>query len=311
MFFEKRCEVRGAVTEQGTEKGIGDDTFRGVHGHQDYTSDNEDDICTYPYVLFFPGILHILYNALQEAIEADPRSAAFIEELRVVERFLHNKPLRLAFITHCLEPAEQGAFKYFSTTHIDWRWEFLEKALNKLVPLLHILFMRFDVGAIQRTVGTVVMDSILSPVATLIATNPHFDTACELYRVVGTTIEHYAKKLEGCWCHENIWKQSKGYKRRRQELETHTGNRRCVWKGRMGPWWVAAGIRLMLAELARCSSDALANAIARAPPDVASRIMQSLKTTRARIIEILEAKLDFFLPHTVSGNRDLLGRVRW
>ena len=217
----------------------------------------------------------------------------------------------LAFITHCLEPAEQGAFKYFSTTHIDWRWEFLEKALNKLVPLLHILFMRFDVGAIQRTVGTVVMDSILSPVATLIATNPHFDTACELYRVVGTTIEHYAKKLEGCWCHENIWKQSKGYKRRRQELETHTGNRRCVWKGRMGPWWVAAGIRLMLAELARCSSDALANAIARAPPDVASRIMQSLKTTRARIIEILEAKLDFFLPHTVSGNRDLLGRVRW
>ena len=46
MFFEKRCEVRGAVTDQGTEKGIGDDTVRGVHGRQDYTSDNEDDIFT-------------------------------------------------------------------------------------------------------------------------------------------------------------------------------------------------------------------------------------------------------------------------
>ena len=36
MFHEKRCELRGGLSDQGTEFGIGDDSIRSIKGFEEY-----------------------------------------------------------------------------------------------------------------------------------------------------------------------------------------------------------------------------------------------------------------------------------
>ena len=78
-FHEKRCEVRGGLSDQGTEKGLGDDTILALRRFADYAHENPDTLFMYPLCLMFPGMLHVLYNALQEAILSEPSSADFLE----------------------------------------------------------------------------------------------------------------------------------------------------------------------------------------------------------------------------------------
>ena len=70
MLHEKRYELRGGLADQGTEKGLGDDSIRSVHGHEDDQSDDATSLFLFPRMLMMPGMLHILYNALQDAVES-------------------------------------------------------------------------------------------------------------------------------------------------------------------------------------------------------------------------------------------------
>ena len=102
----------------------------------------------------------------------------------------------MAFIYHCLiSAAEKESCRHYSVTHIDWKWEFLGKALSKLTPLVLLVFARFSIGAIQGTFSDTERDAIVAPVARVIKDAPHFHVVCELYRVLGVCIEKYAKKL--------------------------------------------------------------------------------------------------------------------
>ena len=87
MFHEKRYELRGGCSDQGTEKGMGDDSIRSVHGHEEYESDDANSSFLFPRMLMMAGMLHILYNALQDAILSVPESKTFLDQLRFVDHF--------------------------------------------------------------------------------------------------------------------------------------------------------------------------------------------------------------------------------
>ena len=107
-------------------------------------------------------------------------------------------------------------------------------------------------------------------------------------------VETYARILEGCWCHQHVWAQKTSCKRKKSALVAETGHRLCVWKNRMGPWWVACGIRQMLAELSRCSSERLDAWIASLPDVAKVGMLRRLQLMRSRLIETLLFKLEFF-----------------
>ena len=63
-----------------------------------------------------------------------PAVKDFMNHLRALESFLSDRQLRRTFLRSCL--VDQPCFDSFtnySTIHINWRWAFLSKALDKLV----------------------------------------------------------------------------------------------------------------------------------------------------------------------------------
>ena len=241
MFHEKRGEVKGCTSDQGTEKGLADDPVVVLPRFADYTG---PDMFMYPAAMWLPGHLHIFFNALQEAIEGMDGHKDFIHKLRAVEDFLSDKSLRRAFQARCLRPEDVRLFEWYSTVHIDWKWEFLSKALDKLVVLIRIMIRDFDAKKISGAGKQSVTESNKTNLcAAVFADEPHFPEMCELLRVLGVVIEKHAHKLESCWCHSDIWGSRQAYKKRRAAVKTKVSANQCIWKGRMSPWWVAKGMQ--------------------------------------------------------------------
>ena len=94
----------------------------------------------YPSCLYVPEHLHIVFNALQHAVEVLPVHRHFITRLKALEQFLADKQLRRFYVATCLQGhARVAMFKQYSTVHIDWRWEVLNKALDQLIPLFNAM----------------------------------------------------------------------------------------------------------------------------------------------------------------------------
>ena len=167
-FHEKRLEVRGGLSDQGTERGLGDDTILSHPRYADYDNDDPDMLFMYPLCLMLPGMLHVLYNALQEAILSIPSSSEFLEHLRIIESFFCNKELRSAFQHQCFRSYEERKLSdAYSTVHIDWKWEFLSRALDKLVPLLSLVALRFTIESMTASGSSLLKTSLTTTVAAI------------------------------------------------------------------------------------------------------------------------------------------------
>lgn len=87
MFHEKRFEVIGGCADQGTEKGMGDDSIRCLEQFSTYEPENRDDLFMYPFLLMLLGMLHVLYNALQEGVTGTLGNQESLASLRAMEAF--------------------------------------------------------------------------------------------------------------------------------------------------------------------------------------------------------------------------------
>ena len=258
----------------------------------------------YPLLLNIPGHLHIFYNALREAVESMDGCKDFLDQLRHVEDFLSAKFMRRAFQARCFyDAAERKLFNYFSTVHINWKWEFLTRALKPLVPLLPTMTKRFDTTLLLEASSNVTEKGTIMTVGAILANNPSFAAICELVRIVAAVVEKYAGKLEGCWCHEEVWAQKTGYKRKRQQFVAQTGHNFCVWKGRMAPWFVAVGIRQMVSDISNSGSELLTSILDDMTEGVRSGLLIKLHQMKSRLIKALLAKLKLWdhIPYKALG----------
>jgi hypothetical protein len=203
-FDESRLGFRGWTSDQGTERGIADDGLEIIPQFRGRYDAKSAQSYMYPRMLNVPGHLHILYNALESACKSLPTMEKFTERLKALQRFLCKRPLRRKFVKSCLEAAtddEQQMFMHYSSVHIDWRWEYLSKALDKLIPLLDTLFKFWDeskmlIGETDKSNNSEICD------VTKVQGCKHFIEFAEMLRVSGKSIERIAHRLEGCECHK-------------------------------------------------------------------------------------------------------------
>jgi len=228
-------------------------------------------------------------------LESIASTKNFIDELRIVQDFLSKKYLRRAFQAMCLSEDERSQFHTYSVVHIDWKWEFLSRALNALVPLLNILALWFDASKLKGSINGVADETKVEAVGTVLRGNSNFAERAELFRVAGCVTKKYSSKLEGCWCHEEIWTRKLGYKRRKMQLLAESGSSKCMWKGKLGPWWVAVGMAMMFTELAACSSSRLDAWLSELDRSARAALVDDLQRFRTHIIEVLKTKLSFWL----------------
>ena len=94
MFHGKRAEVIGGLSDQGTERNVGEDTVFSLSQFRGAFHPDSNNAFMYPNCLWVTGLLHILYNALEEAITSLPGYDDFIAKLRILDQLLSDRMLR-------------------------------------------------------------------------------------------------------------------------------------------------------------------------------------------------------------------------
>ena len=107
---------------------------------------------------------------------------------------------------------------------MDWKWEFWTSLLKPLVPMLPLLAEKFDASKLCDSSCTVTEKGTINQVAAILKHDPDIAAVSELVRVVGSTIDEYVGLLETCWCHEVVWKNTKSWKRKRQQFTALHGH---------------------------------------------------------------------------------------
>ena len=96
----------------------------------------------------------------------------------------------------------------------------------------------------QKTDTGTLKKQTIGKMADVLKEGWYFIVLCHMFLCVGKVIQHFAKKLEGCFCHEAVWVDKRhSFKKRKRIVEQDTCADNCCWKGRRGPWWAAQGVR--------------------------------------------------------------------
>ena len=299
MHAELVAQVFGITSDQGTEKGQADiDTMEEgsvAHVHQSAGAGH-----LYPFALWMPEALHILYNALESSIKKLRGHEHWLNRLKSIERFLCDKSMRRLF--RLLFGQDDPEFlKSYSTVHIDWRWEMLSKALDQLLPILRKLRERFDLDRFLRSEDGAKVDANVVREAHVAINSTHFPELSEMMRLHGKILEKYAHRLEGCECHRSLL-TSKTYRaNKRKRMQQMTGYPTCFMKNRQACWFAAVGYDQLLAEVGACSSDAVQEALQAMDPTERPSLIRLMTLLSEAIKEELAHKYGFLqeLPYCI------------
>ena len=160
----------------------------------------------------------MLYNSLEESCKSLDIADWYFGALANVVNCFSCKDWRRKFQVLCLAGSEMAhRFNRFPVTHIDWRWETLQPAIDRTVPLLPILAEFWD-GANMRSSESGGSDSvILRGLESVLLDVSLFLLYAELFRAVATVIQKYAGELEICDCHQHIWRQRAIFAKRKMQ----------------------------------------------------------------------------------------------
>lgn len=202
-FHMVRCEVKATTSDQGTEVGIGDDPICILDAFRDFDPGSSRSYM-YPNSLQMVGHLHILFNALHACAKSLDFMPEFLEALKSLQDFLSKRGLRKKFQAGCLQ-GRQALWMFFNTygvVHIDWKWEFLSKALDKLLPLFSHIQTHWDERKMLAG-ETTDSNSVTIKAVTQALRRCNDKAFGEMLRISGKGLEKIAHKLEGCWCHQD------------------------------------------------------------------------------------------------------------
>lgn len=229
------------MADQGTEKGIADidqsvnSTLCG--GSPLEWTDKLGHL--YPNALWMHQHLHILFNALETAVCKLAGHDNWLSLLRAAQNFLSDPTLRRLFIALLLLD-NPDLLKYWSTVHIDWRWEML----SETTPVLNFLHIMRDVFVFERFLQSAhgeQMNSNFAKECHAALNSPDlYESSCTVFQH-GHILDRVVHRLEGCKCHGGIWKGKGAWAKKRKFFQVATGSKRCHMKGRQAVWFQAVG----------------------------------------------------------------------
>jgi hypothetical protein len=106
----------------------------------------------FPRALGMPDSLHMIFGSLEEAVNDTPGYDGLHADLNAISHFLVDTQLKMRFCATCLRTeAEKGAFTRYVGRQCGWKWEYMTKFFNRLLPLLPLLLSNFSASKISRT----------------------------------------------------------------------------------------------------------------------------------------------------------------
>ena len=304
-----RAEVQGFLSDQAVESSIW--LFPIRDGHFDTPCDLPPAASAegssrplFWNALPLSGPLHIIYNAMQEAVESCSLWQKFEEELRSVCKLFADKGfaeiIREQICADCSRE-ELEDLKAFHVRLLDWRWESLEAVLDFWQPVHRWIgkYWRPDLlGRGGREHGLLVGSALVSLKHKLMLS---FLSA--FTRRVGRLVAW----MEGCYCHDHLLTAAPSTWKRRRVMSSQDpfGLPTCKWKGRR----LATAAMGQLSEMMDAARiEVLRHAgftefLLSAPPDAAAEMLAMAQGVTDQWLQQAQTKLAYYrrLPWKLAG----------
>jgi len=195
-FNTVRKEVRGFCTDQGAERGVCDETVRILPGRLGVPFQNTA-AWMWPFALYVPGMLHIIFNALEEACKKLDVAERFFGALASLFAVFGEPDLRRKFQNDCCRtPQQKAAFETGGRHHVDWRWEFLGPALEWVADHWAFIVECWDQAKMEYSESGRLKRKVFDEVSVLVKWTP-FPLLVEMFKAAGQLLERWAGALEG------------------------------------------------------------------------------------------------------------------
>ena len=236
-----RAEVRGFLSDQGTERGIasfpiGDSAaIHSTVAAQDLGQANASAMRCVP--LFFnalqiPGTLHIIFNCLEFSVKQIPEWQKFERQLSAVTRICKERSWQEVIKFKMMRRASAAEKSHLQLMDqlLDWRWDSLARVLQQWLPLYPILKKYWDPSLFSGDSGS---SNAAKTVTETFADDLHYDLAvwAHHFSCEATRLAHF---VEGCHCHND---------------ELAQGDKvRCSWKGRRLAFFACGAFEALLRD---------------------------------------------------------------
>ena len=284
-----RSEVRGFLSDQGTERGIASFPFRScsdvrsIVGGQALESEAVQEefrgLPLFHSALHMPGTLHIMFNALEHALKQLESWAKFEKQLNAITRVCKDKSYSEVILAKMMKnasPEERGCLHRMDNL-LDWRWDSLARVLRVWVPLYPVFKKYWNPAVFGGESSSVTIQSVTDT----LADEQHLDMAVwtQHFSYEATKLAHF---FEGCHCHEQ----------ERIDSEDR-GNIQCCWKGRRLPWLAVGNLQTALREAMTNNEVCVLGHLLSRPSDTASRIAHMADQCSKVFVAVVQQKLAY------------------
>jgi len=293
MFHARRRKYMGCCSDQGTEKGIAGLPLDIFPKHAAGMDTQSEDAFLFTNMLAQKGLLHVLYDALETSCKNSSLCERWIDNLRTITSFVTDRLLIEKYKATCFEddPGKADGVTVQKRVHIDWKWEFLSRALVELMPKLPELQQRVIAKKILKSDSTETLTNATVTHTEVSLKDKEFEPASELFWCIGKLMEESAKELETCDCHREMWRPGLKRKRRCRYMLKGIGKTSCCMMGRRLPWLIAVGKNKLLSNIKTVTSPKLLKLLGELPEPLKGQVIKALEKLRLDVVECLVDKL--------------------
>ena len=314
LLLPYRAEVRGFLSDQGTEKllcafPVGkyeDIEAAAVEVEKQSVGPSSSDGSSSRFPLFYDafeqaGILHIVFNALEDAVTSLDFWPRFQKQLSAVTKLLGTKSYRDVVLNKMMSSAPKAVsdmVSAFQSQLLTWRWETLEKVLEPWIP--------FQLHLKEYWCGDVLSsgDSVLRGDVDAALEDPLHEPLSIVLWNFAKAVGAFASFFEGCYCHEHILISQTVEYRRQQAMISDAGSDKCPWKGKRLPTLALGQGASMLERLwQEGGSDVKAMLLNKCPQSIAAQLAAVDRDLKVRFCATVLPKLEYaqHIPYKICG----------
>eukprot|EP00972_Heterocapsa_arctica_P116302 16452352-Heterocapsa_arctica.AAC.1 len=254
--------------------------------------------------MYFPDHLHMIYGMFEDTVTESKEWEEVQGHYRSLAAFLGNRDARGHFMETCLQgKAEHSWFKNWSVGNcFDWKWQYLQRFLQGLLPLLPALFMYFNPEQLLTPGGKVGMETTLVQNTVAALAFKQLLGYTHVLLLIGLQLEREASWMEGCVCHQAVWDQTLGSGSAKQSAY-RKASKGCKWKGKRAVEMAIGRVEGICSRILLASSPAYRAHLAQTSPDDRSALMHMEQLAKSKLVSRIRGKLAFWtqLPYSLLG----------
>ncbi|CAE7254330.1 rsgI2 [Symbiodinium natans] len=299
-----RKQVKGWVSDQGTERGIphwpmaaGERMNELAAALQAEDQPSLELLATGTSQEFLfnsfthAGLLHILFNALEETCKSCPRWDQVEKEVSAVSKLLTNRSFREVVLSRMMQEATAQEKKVVQGYHgelLSWRWESLHETLKHYLEVRPLLSKYWDRGLLSS-------EAALCDLVSSALQDPFHIAYVQWAFMFASFVQELAHWSEGCFCHDAALRKCKT-KARRASIK-------CPWKGRRSSVLCAGRKDEVISRVHRVTSTSFTETMLELPTQVSAAMALLDQQARDKWASILKEKLEYLdhVPHRLAG----------